>query len=54
MSIEFITNVYTKCGLKLPMIHLDLLKEKIINCNNSEYKIIDNTEHAYNTKKLKI
>ena len=35
-------------------LHLDLLKEKAINCNNFEYKIIDNTGHTYNNKELEI
>ena len=35
-------------------LHLDLLKEKAINCNNFEYKIIDNTGHTYNDKELEI
>lgn len=35
-------------------LHLDLLKEKAINCNNFEYKIIDNTGHTYKTKELEI
>ena len=35
-------------------LYLDLLKEKAINCNNFEYKIIDNTGHTYNNKELEI
>lgn len=35
-------------------LHLDLLKEKAINCNNFEYKIIENTGHTYKTKELEI
>lgn len=35
-------------------LHLDLLKEKAINCNNFEYKIINNTGHTYKTKELEI
>lgn len=31
-------------------LHLDLLKDKAINCNNFEYKIIENTGHTYKTK----
>lgn len=31
-----------------------LLKEKAINCNNFEYKIIDNTNHFYNNKEEEI
>lgn len=29
---------------------LELLKEKALNCNNFEYKIIENTGHTYKTK----
>ena len=35
-------------------LHLDLLKEKANNCNNFEYKVIDNTGHTYKTKELEI
>ena len=35
-------------------LHLDLLKEKAINCNNFEYKIIDNTSHTYPSKEKEI
>lgn len=34
--------------------HLDLLKEKAINCNDFEYKIIEKTSHTYNDKELEI
>lgn len=33
-------------------LHLDLIKEKANNCNNFEYKIIDNTGHIYKAKEL--
>ncbi len=35
-------------------LHLDLLKEKAIHCNNFDYKIIDNTGHTYENKELEI
>lgn len=35
-------------------LHLDLLKEKAINCNNFEYKIIENTGHTYKNKEEEI
>ena len=35
-------------------LQLDLLKEKARNCNNFEYKIIENTTHTYNNKELEI
>ena len=35
-------------------LHLDLLEEKAINCNNFEYKIIENANHTYKTKELEI
>lgn len=35
-------------------LHLDLLKEKAINCNNFEYKIIENTGHTYKNKENEI
>lgn len=35
-------------------LHLDLLKDKAINCNNFEYKVIENTGHTYKTKELEI
>ena len=35
-------------------LHLDLLKEKAINCNNFEYKIIENTSHTYPSKENEI
>ncbi|MBD9115397.1 alpha/beta hydrolase [bacterium] len=35
-------------------LHLDLLKDKAINCKNFEYKIIDNTGHTYKTKETEI
>ena len=34
--------------------HLDLLKDKALNCNNFEYKIIDNTGHTYKNKEKEI
>lgn len=33
-------------------LHLDLLKEKAINCKNFEYQIIENTGHTYQEKEL--
>ena len=35
-------------------LHLDLLKDKAINCNNFEYNVIENTGHTYKTKELEI
>lgn len=35
-------------------LHLDLLKEKAINCNCFEYRIIENAEHTYNGKEEEI
>lgn len=35
-------------------LHLDLLKDKAINCNNFEYKIIENTGHTYKNKESEI
>lgn len=35
-------------------LHLDLLKEKALNCNNFEYKIIENTGHTYKNKEEEI
>ncbi len=35
-------------------LHLDLLKEKAVNCDNFEYRIIDNAIHTYNTKEFEI
>ena len=35
-------------------LHLDLLKEKARNCNDFEYKIIDNTNHFYSNQEDKI
>ena len=35
-------------------LKLDLLKEKAINCNNFEYKIINDTGHTYKNKEKKI
>jgi alpha-beta hydrolase superfamily lysophospholipase len=35
-------------------LHLDLLKDKAINCNNFEYKIIEDTSHTYNKKEEEI
>lgn len=34
--------------------HLDLLKDKALNCNNFEYKIIENTGHTYKNKEKEI
>ena len=34
--------------------HLDLLKNKALNCKNFEYKIIDNTGHTYKNKEKEI
>lgn len=34
--------------------HLDLLKDKALNCNNFEYKIIENTGHTYKNKENEI
>jgi len=33
-------------------LHLDLLKEKAINCNNFEYHIIDGSDHTYKSKEI--
>ncbi len=35
-------------------LHLDLLKEKALNCNNFEYKIIEDTGHTYKNKETEI
>ena len=35
-------------------LHLDLLKEKAINCKSFEYRIIEGTGHTYNTKEEEI
>lgn len=35
-------------------LHLDLLKEKAINCPNFEYKMIDNTIHSYKGKEKEV
>ena len=35
-------------------LHLDLLKEKAINCPDFEYKIIDDTGHTYKGKEKEI
>ena len=35
-------------------LKLDLLKEKAINCNNFEYKIINDTGHTYKNKEKEI
>ena len=35
-------------------LHLDSLKQKANNCNNFEYKIIDNTGHTYKNKESEI
>lgn len=35
-------------------LQLNLLKEKACNCNNFEYKIIENTGHTYQEKELEI
>lgn len=35
-------------------LHLDLLKEKALNCNNFEYKVIENTGHTYKLKEIEI
>ena len=35
-------------------LHLDLLKEKALNCDNFEYKIIEDTGHTYRTKEEEI
>lgn len=35
-------------------LHLDLLKEKALSCNDFEYKIIENTGHTYRTKEEEI
>lgn len=34
--------------------HLDLLKDKALNCKNFEYKIIENTGHTYKNKEKEI
>lgn len=34
--------------------HLDLLKDRALNCKNFEYKIIDNTGHTYKNKEKEI
>lgn len=34
--------------------HLDLLKDRALNCNNFEYKIIENTGHTYKNKEKEI
>lgn len=34
--------------------HLDLLKDKALNCKNFEYKIIENTGHTYKNKENEI
>ena len=35
-------------------LHLDLLNKKAKNCNNFKYKIIDNTNHFYDSKENEI
>ncbi len=35
-------------------LHLDLLKEKALNCNDFEYKIIEDTGHDYKNKETEI
>ncbi|MCI9279241.1 MAG: DUF1749 domain-containing protein [Bacilli bacterium] len=35
-------------------LHLDLLKEKAIHCNNFEYKVIKDTGHTYWDKEIEI
>lgn len=35
-------------------LHLDILKEKAENCNDFEYKYINDTDHFYNGKELEI
>lgn len=35
-------------------LHLDLLKEKALSCNDFEYKIVENTGHTYKTKEKEI
>lgn len=35
-------------------LHLDLLKEKALNCSNFKYKIIEGTGHTYRNKELEI
>ena len=35
-------------------LHLDLLKDKAKNCNNLEYKIIENANHFYHNKENEI
>ena len=35
-------------------LKLDLLRDKAINCNNFEYKIVDNTGHTYKNKEKEI
>lgn len=35
-------------------LKLDLLRDKAINCNNFEYKIVDNTGHTYRNKEKEI
>lgn len=35
-------------------LHLDLLKEKAIHCNNFEYKVIKDTGHTYWSKEIEI
>ncbi len=35
-------------------LHLDLLKEKAIHCNNFENKVIKDTDHTYWSKEIEI
>lgn len=35
-------------------LHLDLLKDKALNCKDFNYKIIENTGHTYKTKEVEI
>lgn len=35
-------------------LQLDLLKEKALNCNHFEYKVIENTGHTYKNKEMEI
>lgn len=35
-------------------LHLDLLKEKSLNCNKFEYRVIENTGHTYRNKEIEV
>lgn len=35
-------------------LQLDLLREKALNCNHFEYKVIENTGHTYKNKEMEI